>query len=233
MNPIKTFMANETVRNILCWLGSIYIRVIEKTGSWRIINGDIPERFFAAEKPFILAFWHGRLLMMPQCWHTDRTIYVLISMHRDGRLIADTIERLGVKTIAGSSSKGGASALRAMVKALKGGEYIGISPDGPRGPRMRVSDGIVSLARLANVPVIPIAHSSTPRKILGNWDRFQISMPFARHVVMWGEPIKVPHTSDKQKLEDARHYIEDNLNALTAEADRLCGHDRIEAADTL
>lgn len=231
MKPIKTFLGNETVRKFLCWLGSLYILLVAMTGRWRVINADIPERFFAAGKPFILAFWHGRLLMMPHCWQTDKTIYVLISLHRDGRLIADTIERLGVRTIAGSSSKGGASALRAMVKALKGGEYIGITPDGPRGPRMRASDGIISLARLANVPVIPIAHSSRPRKVLGNWDRFVISLPFARHVIHWGDPIKVPHTSDKQKLEDARRNIEDNLNQLTAEADRLCGHDSMEAAD--
>jgi len=231
LNPVKTFLGNETVRKVLCWLGSLYIRVVALTGSWRVINGDVPQGFFAAGKPFILAFWHGRLLMMPHCWQTDRTIYVLISMHRDGRLIADTIERLGLKTIAGSSSKGGASALRAMVKALKDGRYIGISPDGPRGPRMRASDGIVSLARLANAPVIPVAHSSSPRKVLGNWDRFAISLPFARHVIHWGDPIKVPHTSDKRKLEDARLRIEETLNELTAEADRLCGHDAIEPAE--
>ncbi|MHA1598195.1 MAG: lysophospholipid acyltransferase family protein, partial [Alphaproteobacteria bacterium] len=135
MSVIKTFFRNDTVRSSLCWLGSMYIRLVARTGSWRVIGSEIPERFFATGKPFILAFWHGRLLMMPHTWQTDKNIYVLISMHRDGRLIADTIERLGVKTIAGSSSKGGAAALRGMVKALKGGDYIGISPDGPRGPR--------------------------------------------------------------------------------------------------
>jgi hypothetical protein len=136
-----------------------------------------------------------------------------------------------MKTIAGSSSKGGATALRAMVKTLKEGNYIGITPDGPRGPRMRASDGIISLARLAKVPVIPIAHASSPRKVLGSWDRFTVSFPFARHVILWGEPIDIPHTADKDKLETARQEVEDKLNALTTKADEMCGHTPIEADD--
>ncbi|MBT3238037.1 MAG: lysophospholipid acyltransferase family protein [Rhodospirillaceae bacterium] len=215
----------------LCWLGSLYIRLVSITGRWRIVGADIPEHFFTTGKPFILAFWHGRLLMMPRCWRKDKTIHVLISMHRDGRLLADTVGHLGMKTIAGSSSKGGATALRAMVKTLKEGNYIGITPDGPRGPRMRASDGIISLARLAKVPVIPIAHASSPRKVLGSWDRFTVSFPFARHVILWGEPIDIPHTADKDKLETARQEVEDKLNALTTKADEMCGHTPIEADD--
>jgi lysophospholipid acyltransferase (LPLAT)-like uncharacterized protein len=231
VSPIKTFFRNNTVRMFLCWLGSLYIRLVSITGRWRIVGADIPEHFFTTGKPFILAFWHGRLLMMPRCWRKDKTIHVLISMHRDGRLLADTVGHLGMKTIAGSSSKGGATALRAMVKTLKEGNYIGITPDGPRGPRMRASDGIISLARLAKVPVIPIAHASSPRKVLGSWDRFTVSFPFARHVILWGEPIDIPHTADKDKLETARQEVEDKLNALTTKADEMCGHTPIEADD--
>ena len=93
--------------------------------------------------------------MMPYCWNPQKTIYMLISQHRDGQLIARTVGHFGIKTAAGSSSRGGARALRTMVKALSKGEYVGITPDGPRGPRRRARDGIVRVARLFGVPVIP------------------------------------------------------------------------------
>jgi lysophospholipid acyltransferase (LPLAT)-like uncharacterized protein len=140
------------------------------------------------------------------------------------------VSRLGIKTIVGSTSKGGAKALRAMVRTVKNGDYVGLTPDGPRGPRMRAQEGIVTIARLAKVPIIPIGYASTSCKILGSWDRFIAALPFGRGVFVWGEPIEVPQTSDKLALEKTRLNIEDAINAVSAEADRLSGLDPIEPA---
>ena len=230
MSPIKTFFRNNTVRMFLCWLGSLYIRLVSITGRWRIVGADIPEHFFTTGKPFILAFWHGRLLMMPRCWRKDKTIHVLISMHRDGRLLADTVGHLGMKTIAGSSSKGGATALRAMVKTLKEGNYIGITPDGPRGPRMRASDGIVSVARLAGVPILPVTYATSRRRILSSWDRFLIALPFGRGVFIWGDPIGVPREASESDLVDIRQSIENQLILISNQADEKCDQTSIEPA---
>ena len=153
---------------------------------------------------------------------------MLISQHRDGQLIARTIGHFGFETIVGSSSHGGARALRSMVTALAAGDCVGITPDGPRGPRMRADNGIVTVARLSGVPVIPVAYSINRGQLLDTWDRFLIAWPFSRGVIVWGEPIHLARDADEATAELMRQRIENNLNAITAEADRLCGRRPIE-----
>ncbi|MBD3666551.1 MAG: lysophospholipid acyltransferase family protein, partial [Kangiella sp.] len=150
---------------------------------------------------------------------------------RDGQIIARTVGHFGIKTVAGSSSKGGAQALRAMVKALKAGDCVGITPDGPRGPRMRATDGIVNLARLAGVPIIPATFGATRGRVLGSWDRFLVAWPFGRGVIVWGDPITVARDADADALAAARAEVEESLNAITAEADRLTGRVPVEPAE--
>lgn len=230
MRPLKRVLQSETLRRLFCWLASLYIRLAYNTSRWTVVGGDIPKRFWDEGKPFILGFWHGRLLMMPYCWDHRKTIYMLISEHRDGQLIAHTVGHFGIKWAAGSSSRGGAQALRTMVKALKQGDYIGITPDGPRGPRMRASDGVVSVARLSGVPVIPAAFGTTRGRCLSSWDRFLLAWPFGRGVIVWGDPIYVDRKAGSEDLESARRQVEDGLNAVTAEADRLSDRPPVEPA---
>ena len=226
----KKVLHSQVAQGFLCLLAAYYVRFVYLTSRWNVVRGDIPKKFWDKDKKFLLCFWHGRLLMMPYCWNMTKPIHMMISMHSDGRFLSDTVSRLGIKTIVGSTSKGGAKALRAMVRTVKNGDYVGLTPDGPRGPRMRAQEGIVTIARLAKVPIIPIGYASTSCKILGSWDRFIAALPFGRGVFVWGEPIEVPHTSDKLELEKTRQNIEDAVNAVSAEADRLSGLDPIEPA---
>lgn len=230
MRPLKSVLGNETVRRFLCWLGAQYIRLAHASGRWESVRDEIPRRLWDLGQPFILCFWHGRLLMMPYCWERQRPIHMLISRHRDGQLIAHTVRHFGITTITGSSTRGGAAALRTMLKALQAGECVGITPDGPRGPRMRASDGIVTVARLSGAPIVPAAYGIDRRRVLATWDRFVVPWPFARGVIAWGEPIHVPRDADAGVLEAARRQVEDGLNAVTAEADALCGCAPIEPA---
>jgi lysophospholipid acyltransferase (LPLAT)-like uncharacterized protein len=218
------------VRRFFCWLAALYIRLVHHTGRWTVVGGDIPKKFWDEGKPFILAFWHGRLLMMPYCWDYRRTIYMLISQHRDGQLIARTVGHFGIRTAAGSTTRGGAQALRAMVKALAGGDCVGVTPDGPRGPRMRASDGIISVARLSGVPIIPAAYGTTRGRFLNSWDSFLVAWPFGRVVVVWGEPVHVDRHAEGDAGEMARRQVEDGLNAVTQKADRLTGRTPVEPA---
>lgn len=230
MALLKTFFRRDGVRRALCWLGAQYIRFVRATGSWTVVRGEIPRRFWDQARPFILCFWHGRLLMMPYAWDPARTIHMLISHHPDGQLIAHTVAHFGIKTTAGSSSRGGASALRLMVRALQSGECVGITPDGPRGPRMRASEGAIHVARLAGAPLVPAAFGARGRRMLGSWDRFIVARPFAGGAFVWGEPIEVARDADDAAIEAARRALEDSLNAVTAEADRLCGQEPVEPA---
>ncbi len=230
MTPFKKVLRNDTVRRVLCWLGAQYIRLAYATGRWTVVGGESPRRFWDDGKPFILCFWHGRLLMMPYCWDRRRPISMLISQHPDGQIITRTVGHFGIDTVAGSTTRGGAAALRTMLRTLKTGGYVGITPDGPRGPRMRAGDGAVIVARLSGAPIIPAAYGVSRRRVLGTWDRFVFAWPFGRGVLVWGDPIHVPRGADVDALEAARRQVEDRLNADTAEADRLCGCAPVEPA---
>ena len=218
------------MREGLCALAAAYIRLVRVSGRWRSEGEAVPEALWRAGRPFILVFWHGRILMMPYCWRRGVPIHMLISQHSDGLFIARTIARFGLGSVAGSSRKGGAAALRTLVRALKRGECVGITPDGPRGPRMRASLGAIETARLSGAPIVPAAFACSRRRVLASWDRFVVARPFARGVFVWGEPIMVAAEADAAARERARRRLEEALNAITARADALVGQPAIEPA---
>ena len=227
----KRLLRNEVVRGVLCAAAAWYIRLVWATGRrWRVEGGDVPAAVWREGRPFIIAFWHGRLLMMPYCWNNSAAVNMLISEHPDGQFIARTIGHFGFGTVAGSTRRGGASALRAMLRALKSGDCVGITPDGPRGPRMRAGGTIVEVARLARAPVVPVAFATSRRRVLGTWDRFVVALPLSRGVFVWGQPISVAADAAAETREAARRALEDALNAVTREADRLVGQPAIEPA---
>jgi len=230
MSVVKRILKSDPVRNALCWLGAKYIRLAYLTGRWTILGQEIPQAFGDRNEPFIVCFWHGRLLLAPCFWPLPVMAKVLVSRHRDGQLIARAAGYLGVETIAGSTRRGGAEALRAMLRVLRDGVCVAITPDGPRGPRMRAAAGVVALARLSGAAILPGTISARRSRFLGSWDRFMLVWPFSRGHVIWGEPIRVPRDADEAQQEAARLEVENALNALTAEADRLTGVDPVEPA---
>ncbi len=156
---------------------------------------------------------------------------MLISSHPDGQLVARAIAHFGIGAVAGSSTRGGSDALRTLVRTLKSGESIGITPDGPRGPRMRAGEGAVALARLSGAPVLPVSVSVSRRKVLGTWDRLIVPLPFGRGAVVWGNPINVPPDADTAEISNLTEQLELMLNTISAEADRLAGHEAMSPAD--
>lgn len=231
MALIKRFLKSDRAGRLISRLAAGYIRLVYRTSRWRMVGGEDARRLFADGKPFIAALWHGRLLMMAHSWPKGVPVHMLVSHHRDGRLIGDTIAHLGVGSVAGSTSKGGAGAVRAMVRLIRKGEYVGVTPDGPRGPRMRAQMGVAAIAKLSGVPVVPMAYATRRRRVLGSWDRFMVPSPFNRGVFVWGDPIAVPRDADEARLELARLEIERAMNAVTAEADRLSGHAPVPPAE--
>jgi lysophospholipid acyltransferase (LPLAT)-like uncharacterized protein len=129
----RRFLRSDLQQRIACWITHCYIRFVYLTNRWSVEGGDWPRRLTREGRTFVVAFWHGRLLMMPLAWHRLTSFHMLISAHRDGRIIAGAMTYFGIQTIAGSTSRGGSSALRAMLKRLKEGGCVGITPDGPRG----------------------------------------------------------------------------------------------------
>lgn len=180
MRPLKRIAKSAWFQGVLCRLAAQYIRLVHATGRWEVIGGDIPARYWDTGRPFIFAFWHGRLLLMAHAWRRGLPIHMLTSQHRDGQLIGRTMGAFGVEMVIGSTTRGGATALRGMVRLLKAGQYVGITPDGPRGPRMRATPGVVQVAKLSGAPIIPAAYSAARCRRLGSWDRFMVPLPFSR-----------------------------------------------------
>lgn len=227
---MKRLLRTAPIRAAVAWIAAQYIRLVFATSRWSVLGGEHPARLQKDGKPLIGCFWHGRMLMMPKIWTFPAPMHMLISSHQDGRLIARTIAHFGIRTITGSSSRRGAVALRGMIQLLAEHNCVAVTPDGPRGPRMRAAPGIAMAAKLANVPVVPVTYSSTRAISLSTWDRFLIALPFGRGVFMWGEPIEVPVDADAAALEAARSAIEARLNQMTREADRMCGRQPVEPA---
>jgi hypothetical protein len=214
---IKKILKSDLVQGVVTALGALYIWIVYVTSRWEVKGGEIPQAYWKENKPFILSFWHGRLLMMPFVWSRAHPFYMLISSHKDGQLIAKIVSYYGIKTIYGSTSKGGTQALRHLLKALKAGGSMGITPDGPRGPRERVGGSVIPIAMAAGVDVIPVTYATSRRKILNTWDGFHLAFPFSRGVFLWGDPLPLK-TKDKQ----GHHWekvLEDRLNDLQVAAE--------------
>ncbi len=208
---------------VVSFLASLMIRLLGVT--WRLeIRGE--ERLDRARKiseRVIFAFWHGRLLALS--WsHRNRKVYILASEHYDGDLMGKTIEWLGFGHLKGSTTRGGARALRELKGVLAEGCDIGLTVDGPKGPRGRVQQGATELSRLASCAVVPITDTAKGRKIFDSWDRFQIPAPFAKVIVEYGEPLIVPGTAGADEREDLRIELEKRLGDLTSRLDRELGY---------
>jgi len=147
--------------------------------------------------PFIMAMWHGRLIMLPMLRVTDKPLVALISGHRDGRIVSKVGAIFGIETVTGSSSRGGMRAVRELMRFASAGHCLFVTPDGPRGPRMRVNDGILDLARLTGLPILPVSVCAQRAVMFNSWDRLVLPLPFSKVVIRWGEPIAVGPDDDR------------------------------------
>jgi lysophospholipid acyltransferase (LPLAT)-like uncharacterized protein len=188
---LKKVSRLEKVQSALAWLGAQYIRLVFKTSRWERRGFHIPQKYLEDGRGFVTCFWHNRLLMACFGWPGIKEFHMLISSHSDGKVIAKVVAHEGIKTIAGSKGKGGMDALRKMIRILKQGHTVGVTPDGPRGPCYSVSEGTLTLARLAGVDILPFTYSSTPSKSLKSWDSFRVALPFSKGILMWGEPFRI------------------------------------------
>lgn len=205
------------------FFASLLIRMLGVTWRLEIRGGENLDRARKMSGSVIFAFWHGRLLVLS--WsHRNRKIRVLASEHYDGDLMGKTIEWLGFGHLKGSTTRGGARALREMKRVLADGYDIGLALDGPKGPRGCVQQGATELSRLSSTAVVPISGAARGRKIFRSWDRFQVPAPFAKVIVEHGEPLIVPDRAGAEEREDLRIELERRLGDLTSRLDMEMGY---------
>ncbi|MBN1825926.1 MAG: lysophospholipid acyltransferase family protein [Candidatus Eisenbacteria bacterium] len=217
-------IGNEILFRLAIGLGPLLIRLLGRT--WRITFHGVPEEevLRIAGGPVIHSFWHGRLLALVYT-HRNRGIRILISRHRDGEIITRITERLGFRSVRGSTGpgKGGVRAILEMAKRGRAGDDLAITPDGPRGPREKAQAGIVLIAQRSGVPILPMSTAADRGRFLRSWDLFLVPAPFARVAVVLGEPIRVPPELSPEESEAYRVRIEEALTRVREEADRVCG----------
>ncbi|HKG95426.1 MAG TPA: lysophospholipid acyltransferase family protein [Gemmatimonadaceae bacterium] len=186
-------------------LGALLIRALGATWRVRMVNRDAVDRMRAQRQPFVWAFWHAQIL--PIVWHHrgDRAS-ALISSHRDGEIIAQIAQRLGIQPIRGSTSRGASRALLAIVRELQGGTEVAVTPDGPRGPARTFAPGALVAAQRAGVPIIAIACSASRAWRLRSWDRFMIPKPFAKITFAYSDPTPVRAPSPREAALEADRF---------------------------
>ncbi len=222
----KRLIRHPAVQGVLARLVALYLRFVWATTRWTLVGEEHAHPF--RDAPMILAFWHERLPLAALGWRLlsrrvpqagGRRAQVLISRHRDGRLIANAVRPFGIDVVHASSSKGGASGLRGLLRILAGGGVAVITPDGPRGPVRVAAPGIAQLAAMAGVPVLPCAVASSRMRLARSWDRMRFPLPFARGIAVVGAPIAVA----RDGAEAALPAIAAALNEACAQADAMAG----------
>lgn len=236
---LKQFLGNPVVQFLIGRAIGLYMLLVSSTTRWTRVNSVAAEPFWRAKCKLIICAWHGRFMQMHKLWALGpgaAKAKMLVSRSREGGIVAQAVRTVRADVIRGSSAKsgqqkGGVEAVREMVRHIDGGGVIGVTPDGPRGPRMRARMGPVQVAKIAQAPLLCLAWSTQWRIVFNSWDRFVLPLPFGRGALVWGDPIAPPSPdADSAEMERVRAALEAELNRITAEADRLAGVAVIEPA---
>jgi lysophospholipid acyltransferase (LPLAT)-like uncharacterized protein len=212
-------LRGEAKRRLVAGLGGGALTALLGTVRWTIRGREHYDRWWGSRRPVVFALWHGRLLPCSY-YHRGQDLATLISQHRDGDYIAGVVEGWwGYRAVRGSSSRGGTAALRGIVKVLREGSAMAITPDGPRGPRQRMKPGLLVAAQLAGVPVIPVSAGASRAWWIEGWDRFLIPKPFSHVVMEYSEPVEIPRSAGEAEVEAISAEIEARLNEMTTRID--------------
>ena len=197
--------------NLLSLLAFAFLQLLNRTLRVRHIDvhhvDDTPR--------YILAFWHECILgALHSRWRKPTT--AMISRSKDGEIVARVVHLYGATTARGSSNRGGSGAFRDILRDVKEGKNIAVTPDGPKGPRRMVKEGVVQAAKVTGLPVIPFHFTAKSKKLLRSWDRMIVPRPFSKAVYVYGKPIEVPRDGD---VEEWRLKIEKDMNELAERAE--------------
>jgi lysophospholipid acyltransferase (LPLAT)-like uncharacterized protein len=225
---LKRLLRHPKLLGLLAVLLGRYLEFALRTTRWSLDGAEHAAPHLAGQ-PAIAAFWHERLPLMPALWRlahrqsSATRMHVLVSRHRDGRFIGMLLAGFGLDVVHGSTARdgqerGGAAGLRQMLDRLANGDHVGITPDGPRGPRRVAAAGVAQLAALSGVPVLPCSAQTSRRWVLKSWDRMVLPLPFGRGVIVCAPTIAV----GRDEADAALPRIAAALTEAADRADRLC-----------
>lgn len=210
-------------------LVSGYLKLVYATMRFDIIDQAKAQQVWADPRGCILCIWHALSTLGFPNWRYDLgapPLKALVSMSREGEFMAKVMASRGIGTIRGSSRKKDAPgknknaepSLREMIRWVREGNAVSITPDGPRGPPEVMTGGAATVSRLSGAPILMMGLASSPCIRLGTWDRTVIPLPFSRAALVWDGPFEVARDED---IETATAKLEARLRALTRQAEAL------------
>jgi lysophospholipid acyltransferase (LPLAT)-like uncharacterized protein len=194
--------------------GRAFLGGLFATCRFRVDDAERWLRFRRAGQPVILVLWHEQLLPLVHERRGTGTVS-LVSEHADGEYIARVIERMGMSTVRGSSTRGGIQGLKGMIRAARAGHDLALTPDGPRGPAHVFKPGALLAAQVTGLPIIPYAAAVSGAWRLGSWDRFIVPHPFSTVRVGFGEPRWIDRDAPRETLEVRARELASDLDALS------------------
>jgi lysophospholipid acyltransferase (LPLAT)-like uncharacterized protein len=225
---VKKFVRRPWVQTLLAWLVSAYLDVTLATMRWRFIDRGLADAAVASPDGLIACFWHGRIALAVVCRRVlkKKPRRVLISRSPDGEFIAKVVRRLSFPAIRGSANRPDAAhdqrsfgASRDVLRFIRDGGVVAITPDGPLGPAEQMPAGPVLLARIADTPVFLFGLAARPTLTLRSWDHTQIPLPFGRGCVVFDGPLSAPRKADAAEVECVRADWQARLRAVQAAAE--------------
>ncbi|MFP4519667.1 MAG: lysophospholipid acyltransferase family protein, partial [Oceanicaulis sp.] len=206
---LKTLLTSAPVQTVIATLVAAHMRFCKATTRWTREGLEHAEPVWRSGRGVVGCVWHGRILMSIAVWPTHaQPPSILISRSREGDIVSRVAEFQDVGVVRGSSrnakktkEKGGLSAFRDMARRLSDGQCMAMTPDGPRGPRMRAGAGPVRLAKAAGVPILPISWSMSRAKVFSSWDRFMLPLPFGKGAIVYGAPIEIARDAGPAEIE--------------------------------
>ncbi len=217
-------LRNPWIIRVVGWLGALVIRCWMRTVRYRFwfAGQQIHPGDRGLRERFIYAFWHESMLF-PAVARARRKLYVLISQHADGELIAQICRHLGFEVVRGSTTRGGVPALRGLLQQSRGG-HLAVTPDGPRGPRRRVQPGIIYLASRTGLPLVPAGIGFSKAWRARSWDEFAVPWPGSMATCVVAPVLRVPPNLDREGIEHYRCLLETRMNEATIAAEKQAQH---------
>jgi lysophospholipid acyltransferase (LPLAT)-like uncharacterized protein len=212
-------------QRVLAWVVATAMRLLVATLRYRVNGGRGPVQL--PDEPVIFALWHNRLALCMKVYgsfvrplHPHDHLAALISASKDGALLAAILQHFGAQPVRGSSSRRGTRALLELTSWAERGYDLAVTPDGPRGPCYVVQEGVMVLAQVTGLPIIPYSCRLGWKLRMKSWDRFEIPLPFSHCDMTFGEPIRVPRGATDAERAQLREHLEGVLLAGTRGGDR-------------
>jgi lysophospholipid acyltransferase (LPLAT)-like uncharacterized protein len=219
-------------QKLICWLAYALVGFFQLSYRYRRLNPELRDQASQLNDKRVVAYacWHQNALSTVMA-HTWRRLAILVSRSFDGEVIAFVAKKFGVHSARGSSSRGGLEALRQLIKLTKEGYEIGITVDGPRGPRHEVKGGVIALASRTGIPILPTA--SRGRRtwtLVKSWDHFRVPKPFTEILVIYGQPMQIPQRITEEEVLTYQQKLGEELMELEHKLDTMLAHGRTRTA---